>query len=400
MHVCLVSTYFPRPCGIASYSHYLAGALVSSHVSPRLTLLAERPAEPASNERFTVIPAFSGEEDYTDELVQHIEAIDPDVVHIQHEYGIFGYDNRFPTLLRRLRDLRRPTLVTLHTVHTRLSFNAGCARPEMRRLLRAVDIEAYQRTLGVLADSLIVHQSKPIRQVLLRQGLVPDRVVAIQHGTLVLPRNQIGAKQQLGLDEDTKLIVAFGYFEPSKNLLRLIRAFHQVRHCVGPAKLWLGGHVRFATGRAVAYRDHCRRLIESLSLGHDVIFADEAVPEEQVPRLLAAADVACFVYNEDTYSSSGALHRAMGMGLPIIASRIPKFQELAEVSDEILVTPGSVGALSRLLVRTLHDDTFRSSIVHAVRRYARHTAWPVVALKHWSLYRRLSPGVPHPSRAH
>ena len=36
----------------------------------------------------------------------------------------------------------------------------------------------------------------------------------------------------------------------------------------------------------------------------------------------------------------------MGLGKPVIASRIAKFQELGEVSDEILVNPRSIGELS------------------------------------------------------
>jgi hypothetical protein len=113
------------------------------------------------------------------------------------------------------------------------------------------------------------------------------------------------------------------------------------------------------------------------------------VPEEQVTTVLAAADIACFVYDEDTHSSSGALHLAMGLGKPVVASRIPKFQELAEVSDEVLVNPRSTGELHRLLTRLLLDEPFRLYIKQRVRSYAQRTAWSSVARQHATIYDRL-----------
>jgi hypothetical protein len=113
------------------------------------------------------------------------------------------------------------------------------------------------------------------------------------------------------------------------------------------------------------------------------------IPEEQVAQVLAAADIACFIYNEDTHSSSGALHLAMGLGKPVIASRIAKFQELGEVSDEILVNPRSIGELSRVLTRLLLDEPFQQYIKERVHSYAQKTAWPSVARQHALLYERL-----------
>ena len=46
------------------------------------------------------------------------------------------------------------------------------------------------------------------------------------------------------------------------------------------------------------------KLIEAHGLGgDDAILADMMIPEEQVAQVLAAADIACFIYNEDTHST-------------------------------------------------------------------------------------------------
>ncbi len=388
MHVCFLSTYFPRPCGIASYTHYLAEALCAVPCSPRVTVLAESPSQ--SCRLFPVMNTFTAAGDYPSDVLSKARALAPDLVHVKHEYGIFGIDDRFPTLLTRLRKLGIHAVVTLHTVHTRLSFNAGCARPHSRRQLRKVDVEAYQRRIGELADMVIVHQNQPIRQVLLRQGVPPQRVVTVPHGTrLAVPDNAAVAKQALGINPTSPLILAFGYFEPSKNYYLLLEAFRRVKARVPQAKLWLSGYVRFGTSQSQAIRLQCLKRIAAYGLLDDVIFLDHMIPEERVPELLAAADVACFVYNEDTRSSSGALHLAMGLGKAVVASRISKFQELSGVSDEVLVNPRSAGELCRVLIRLLTDQPFRRSIEHRIDQSARRTAWSNVARRHHTLYERL-----------
>ena len=401
MRVCFISTYFPQSCGIASYTHCLAEAMRSSDPSLQVTLLAEGLSQEQPNSLFRVAGVFSREGDYPAQVMKHVKTLAPDILHIEHEYGIFGLDNRFFWLLVQLRDLGVRTVVTLHTVHTRLSFHAGCTRPHMRRLLRKVDIEKYQHRIGELVDLVIVHQENSIRQVLLRQGLSPRRVVTVPHGTRVLEAiDAHKAKAALGVETDTPLILAFGDpFKLSKNLLVLIEAFRRVKARIPSAKLWLGGYVRFPMPQALAYKTRCLRLIEAHGLGDSVIFTDTMVPEEQVPCVLAAADVGCFIYDEDTHSSSGALHLAMGLGKPVVASRIAKFQELAEVSDEVLVNPRSTGELYRLLTRLLLDEPFRLYIEQRVRSYAQRTAWSSVARQHTAIYDRLvSPQRPATSR--
>jgi glycosyltransferase involved in cell wall biosynthesis len=362
----------------------------SSESSLQVTILAEELSQEQPSSSFQVSSVFTREGDYPAQVMKHVKTLAPDILHIQHEYGIFGFDDRFFRLLVQLRNLGVRTVVTLHTVHTGLSFHAGCTRPQMRRLLRKVDIEKYQHRIGELVDLVIVHQENSIRQVLLRQGLSPQRVVTVPHGTRVLQAlDKDEAKAALGVKANTPLILAFGYLEPSKNLLVLIEAFRRVKARIPSAKLWLGGYVRFPMSQALAYRRRCLRLIEAHGLGDSVIFSDMMVPEEHVPRVLAAADVACFIYDEDTHSSSGALHLAMGLGTPVVASRIPKFQELAEVSDEVLVNPRSTGELYRLLTRLLLDEPFRFYVKQRVRSYAQRTAWSSVARQHAVIYSRL-----------
>jgi glycosyltransferase involved in cell wall biosynthesis len=392
MHICIISSYFPQPCGIASYTHYLTRALKALDDSLKLTLITEKSNQEMYLAPFDIFPVFNREEDYSSQLTLLIKKLNPDVVHIQHEYGIFGYDNRFLKLLEQLRSLGIASIVTFHTVHTKLSFFTGCSHPQTRNLLKKIDIEKYQRRVGELANMIFVHQEKSIRQILLRQGIPTKKIITIPHGTLIAKTaDKYSAKSALGVKTDDPLILAFGYLEPSKNLLLLIKAFRRVKMRLPDAKLFLCGYIRFSTSKSVSYKARCLKLIDDYKLNNDVIFTDDAIPEDKVSEVLGAADIITFAYNEDTRSSSGALHVALGLGKPVVASRIPKFEELSGVSDELLVNPQSVRELSALLIRLIRDQDFNKYVCNRVKLYAKQTAWPSVAKKHNLIYYKLAP---------
>jgi len=389
MHICLVSTFPPAPCGIATYCGYLIDGLLSVNKKLRITVLAEGPVANDLRARVNVIEAFSVDSDYGPAILHQVRACAPDVVHIQHEYGIFGFDGRFLHFLADLREIRIPIVVTLHTVHTRSSLDVGCCWRTDRRLPTNVDIESEQRQLCNLGDVIVVHQDCPMRTTLIEQGARADRVVSICHGTF----KGTGiisalAKEYLGYAADTSLLVAFGYFEPSKNHQRLLEAFSLLRLRKPNAKLWIGGHIRWPSPPAREYKARIVNLIEQMGLKEHVTLWEELLSETDVRVLLSAADVGCFAYHEDTYSSSGALHRMLGDGKPIVASHIPKFHELLRVAPEILVDPDRPEEIARVLIRVLEDDSFRTLIASKLLRFAEETSWPLVADSHLDVYRR------------
>jgi glycosyltransferase involved in cell wall biosynthesis len=390
MHICYLSSYFPKSCGIASYTHYLGQAVCSVNNQNKVTVLAEQSFKSAMHSSFSVEGGFNRDEDYSKDIIGSINKIAPDIVHIQHEYGIFGYDNRFTNLLKELRNLDIPAVVTMHTVHSKLSFFTGCTKPQTRRLLKKVDIENYQYTIGNLSDLIIVHQENSIKNILVRQGVSSNNVLTLPHGTKIsTTKNAEEAKAMFGIGAGTLLISSFGYFEPSKNFHLLIEAFKKLKKHVAGVKLWLGGYIRYQSAEALRYKSRCLNIIKNYQLEQDVIFSNEPLPEDKLECLIAASDVTCFVYNEDTHSSSGALHLAMGQGKALIASRISKFNELSEVSDEILINPTSVRELTALLKRLLLDKQFTNYIQNKVKLYAEKTAWDAVAQQHEQTYRHL-----------
>lgn len=389
MDIAYISTYPPQVCGIASYTRNLTQAVATVDPSVTVTVLAEEDGQRMDYPR--VRSCFHSEGDYVAPLLNQLTDLKPNIVHIEHEYGVFGVDGRFHRLLEGIRALGLPLLLTMHTVHTALSFDLGCAWGKNRPSLNEVDIERYQREVGEAADVVVVHQEAPMRKVLIRQGISGQRIATIPHGTSIASPVEHQTSHSLrDALPGSPLLVAFGYCEPTKNHLVLIEAFAELRATWPTARLLIGAHIRHPVPVTVAYRERCETSVADLGLSDSVDFMREPVAEQDVEKLLAAADIACFVYDEDTRSSSGALHRAVGCRVPVVAARIPKFAEVSDISDELLVNPRSPQELARLLRRILSDGDFRSAVRQRGDVFAKVTSWNRVAAQHLTFYRRLT----------
>ena len=120
------------------YTHSLAEALSSSERPLEVTILAEELSREQPGSSFQVASVFTREGDYPEQVIKHVKTLAPDIIHIQHEYGIFGLDDRFFRLLVQLRDLAVRTVVTLHGAVIRCGGGSE-AIPAEHRARRAVE---------------------------------------------------------------------------------------------------------------------------------------------------------------------------------------------------------------------------------------------------------------------
>jgi len=379
MNICYISTFPPEMCGIATYTNYLANALLDLDEGISLSILTKRGMEERHSERLTIIPCFSAG-DYKD-ITFNLKRIRPHLIHIQHEFGIFPPEQNFLTFLNRVKRDGYPLIITLHTVNSITSWDMVVADS---------DIEEYNCKIGNLVDCEIVHLDKPLRRVLLRMGIAKEKVEIIPHGTELLELlDSSQAKKRLGLPAG-KLILSFGFISRGKNQLSLIEALPLIVKDVPDAYIFIAGYSRTMSPDDLSYMKLCKERSTELGIEDRVVFSNKFIAEEDVHMVFSAADCCCFLYNEEDRSGSGAIHLALGSGKPIIASRIPKFEEelMENVSDEILCLPNSIEVIAKTIVRIFKDERFTNQIAKSIRQYALDTSWREIAKKHLTIYQR------------
>jgi glycosyltransferase involved in cell wall biosynthesis len=315
MRVVMVSTRDDR-CGIAAYAQDLAGALEGSgHEVVWVSLDAAQRRRPG----------------FEQELPARIAALEPDVVHVQHEYSFFGRrpaPRRLRALARALRlpelhdvcswgeiaaQVEAPLVVTVHELElpqeARLT-EVGHRWLWHRALLRLADASAFAR-----ADKVICHGPKR-RKELMEMGVPEHRIATIPIGIKGLPAlpSRAEARSRLGLDA-RPLVLAFGFVSPRKRLDRLVASLPSLPPTTMLAVV--GG----PPPDGEDLRPTLERQAAELGLAERVLFAGH-VDDVTLRDWLAAADVHAMV-PDAMGDGSMALNTAVAAGLPSVVGDLP-----------------------------------------------------------------------------
>ena len=373
MKIAYVSTYLPKQCGIATYTDYLIHGIRKVDPASQITVVAERGASPIVDRNFEVNPCWDRNEDYTEPILSHTKGAD--VVHIQHEYSIYSFDDRLPSVLEGL-DKNIKKVITIH-----------CVRPAQFSERGAVD-EKFAVRIAALSDEVIVHLPSQ-RGILTRLGVPSDNIHVIPHGTELSDEDSGASRKRLELPEEGKIMLMFGFVKPHKCLHIVLEALNEVLKEVEGVYLFVaGGLAPTAKNEEKDYVEELTKKIEDLGLQSKVIFPDRFFPNSDVPYLFGACDVVLFPYYEEDRSASGSFHLAIGAKRPVIASRIPKFEELGQICDELLVLPFNSSGIAKMVLRLLQDGEFHRYVIDRTEEYRNLTSWQAVAGQHLRLYNR------------
>jgi glycosyltransferase involved in cell wall biosynthesis len=372
MIIAYVSTYLPKHCGIATYTDYLIGGIREVERESEIKIVAEQGASPIKQEKFEVIPCWDRNVDYVEPIISHTKGAD--VVHIEHEYSIYKFDNRLPSVLRGL-DTNAKKVITIH-----------CIRPAQFSERGAVD-EDFAARIAQLADQVIVHLESQ-RAILARLGIPAEKIHIIPHGTEISDEERKTSRKRLGLPQDGKILLMFGFVKKHKCLHIVLQALGEILERVENAYLFVaGGLAPTASEKDRDYGEFVGKRIVELGLQKNVIYPNRFFPNEDVPYLFGASDIVLFPYYEEDRSASGSFHLAIGAKRPVIASRIPKFEELKNICDELLVLPYNSSGIAGIVIRLFADQEFWQYVVDRTEEYRRLTSWGAVANQHLQLYK-------------
>jgi len=373
MKIIFISTYLPKKCGIATYTDYLIKGIREIDPLSKIKIIAEHDALPLKEGGIEVIPSWNRNDNYVEAIIPYIK--DTDIIHIQHEYSIYKFDDRLPTLLNKLQGQGK-RVITIH-----------CIRPAQFSERGPLD-EEYAAKIAHIADEVIVHLESQ-KAILMRLGISPEKINVIPHGTELSDEDKEFSRKKLGLPVDARILLMFGFVKRHKCLHIVIDALVEIKEKFKDVCLFVaGGLAPGASQEEREYADFCRKKIKDLGLEENVIYPNTFFPNEDVPYLFGATDIVLFPYYEEDRSASGSLHLALGAKRPVIASRIPKFEELKEICDEMLILPYNSSGIARIIMRIFEDHEFREYVINRIERFRQETSWQAVAKKHLELYKR------------
>ena len=319
-------------CGIASYSKNL------------VNVLAE-----LGHEVYVVrLPRFGHKSEETMRKVVNSIPVDKiDVIHVQHEYGLYqSLDEQFFSMLS---SIDKPIVTTAHAVGQ-------------------IHLDCF---MADVSDKVIVHNKFCFKRYKFPNGVI------IPHGASPLtcpPPPKTQCKNSLGIGPKIPIVGYLGYVSNYKGLEILIESITKIPKVA----LLIGGgwHTEKETQYMYKLKEYTLKYLPGRCqwLGF--------VSDEDLSRVYGAMDI--LVYPSRFATESGALITALSHRKAVLASRLLPFREKEKLGA--LETFKDEKDLTRKIKRLLKNPDRIRELEANARRFAEETSWNNVAQKHIELY--------------
>ena len=389
MKIAMVATHPLTADGVSSYTRNLIYSLKQHNV--QVTLFANNPKQNVENSKEIDVCWNRGIR-YPWQIFRAIARYCPQIVHIQHEFFLFGgviSAALFPLLLILAKLLRKPIIVTLHGVISPsivdkqfLYINGMKGNP----LVFKIGAIFLVKLIAFFSDYIIVHERCFAKTLEAEYRCKKTKIHVIPHG--VEENNQKlspkKAKRELGL-ENKKLVLFFGYLAPYKGIDTLIEGFSLAAENHKDWILMVCGDVHPRLISNQEYKKYVLALRRSASslASNQVIFTG-FIPNDSIGLYFSAADLVVLPYKV-AMASSGPLTLSLSYKTPILVSRIASFEQLLPL-HEATFSKESPEDLAEKLKELLENPRIQQKVIDYLSDYAKNCYWSTVALRTVRVY--------------
>ncbi|MBO9599315.1 MAG: glycosyltransferase [Cohnella sp.] len=374
--IAYVSTYVPKKCGLATYTHHLreavAGVKGGSLPDPvvamcnaeELSCYQEPWMHPLAKQKLS---------DYRD-IADLINDSAAEVVSLQHEFGIFGGEAGH-YVIELIRRLKKPVVTTFHTL-----FEQPVA-----------PYSDIQKQIAHRSDHIIVMNRRGIGYLKDGFEIAPDKISFIPHGTPVLGSIDRARIRRDNGWEHRKVMFTFGLLGRSKGIELILEAMEAAVREVPDLLYVVAGqtHPEVRKHEGEAYRDELLKLVNRYGLTRHVQWIDRYVPEDQLAELISACDLYVTPYPGLSQITSGTLAYAAGLGRPILSTPYVYARDLVQGHEEMLLPFGDADQWGRKLIELFATPGMLTEWERVMSDIGQGMHWPQVGAQHLRLFRQL-----------
>jgi glycosyltransferase involved in cell wall biosynthesis len=383
--VAFIGNSLPRQCGIATFTADLTDALAATFRQTDVFLVPINDVPEGYD-----YPDQVWFEIAEKEIASYRRAADylninnVDVVSLQHEFGIFGGTSG-SHVLALLRELRMPTVTTLHTILSEPT-------PQQR---------AVMDELAELSDTMVAMTSRSVDILRDVYGVPNSKIEIIPHGIHDVPFvDPSFYKDKFGV-EGKHVLLTFGLLGPGKGIEKAIDALPAIieRH-PDTVYIILGAtHPTLKRHKGEAYRLSLQQLAKERGVQGNVIFHNRFVSVEELGEFLGAADIYLTPYPNVAQAVSGTLAYAAGAGKAIVSTPYWHAEELLSENRGVMVPFGDAEAISEAVNDLLDEPIQRDAMRKRAYLQGREMTWPKVSRRYMDAFERARDGRLHRPRA-
>jgi glycosyltransferase involved in cell wall biosynthesis len=371
--IVFLSTFPPTQCGIATYTQDTIKGITSvfgKSINCEICELVNFPKAPTQ--------AFTLNTENREEYAKVAKEINNDdlvkLVHIQHEFGLFGGEYG-DYLLEFLNAIKKPVTFTFHSV---------IQKPNDK-------LRMFVRLLLSYSNSVFVMTNQSEEILINDYGIQKEFITCVPHGThVVIYETPAQAKQRFNI-EDRKVLSTFGLLGEGKNIETGLKAMPEIiKNTPNVLYLIIGKtHPNLIKYGVDEYRNKLEAIVENLNLKDNVRFINEYLDTDELLNYLKATDVYLFTSKDPNQAVSGTFSYAMSCACPIVASKIPHTVEVLTSDSGILVDIGDADQFAQATIKLLSDDKLREEMGENAFRKTRASSWENVAIIHMNTYTQL-----------
>ncbi|WP_076224678.1 MULTISPECIES: glycosyltransferase [Brevundimonas] len=380
-------TSWGNRCGIASYS-----ASLLEHLPQDIAIFAQTLSRPEDEiwrtDHHVVRVREQNKEASLAALLEEIEAYNPTDIVIQFNYSFFNFEelNRFADIqFRRGRRL----YITLHSTNN----------PQDAFGHRLSDLK---QTL-TRCNRIFVHNDIDVER-LTALGIVGN-VLQVPLGVPAMPIEPTPRTDQ------TPTVAAYGFFLPHKGLQELVQAIAILRNEGEAVKLRLvNADYGDAEGVSSGLIAETRAMAKHLGVSDYVEFRTEFLENAESTKLLRAADLLVFPYQQTGESASAAVHMGLATGVPLAVTPLTIFDDVACAAFRMPgVSPNALAQGIKQALKDIAEDNAHAQSLRAagaalrasqsyatVAAFMHQTIRKEAATEHWVRHFKAVPAaLPH-----
>lgn len=378
----MLTSYPPRPCGIATFSQDLLRSIRDAFgESYQLRIAAlENQSQPLYQ--------------YPPEVLYRINTNSPKSIYqmgleinsnhdiglviLQHEFGLWG--GEYGSMLKELLQiLQKPLLTIFHTILPSPSEE----RKEMIGLIA-------QKSTDLI---VMTHHASGILNS--EYGISSEKITIIPHGTHpVAWRGQSFLKKKYKLKRHL-VLSTFGLLGPNKNIETSIRALKELVPEFPNLKFLVLGqtHPELLKTQGESYRQGLEQLVIKLELSQHVEFVNRYLDLPELLEYLKLTDIYLFSSKDHNQAVSGTFAYALSCGSPVISTPIPHALETLDHETGAFFEFEDPEALVKAIRPILGNAALRKHMALNAYKKMRKTIWPNVAIQYQAIIQKALPAV-------
>ncbi|MFC5468642.1 glycosyltransferase family 4 protein [Cohnella suwonensis] len=377
--IAYVSTYVPKKCGLATYTHHLREAITLAKGGKTTDTIVTVCHEDETSDYGEpwMLPLIKRQPGDYVRIAETINQSAIDVVSLQHEFGIFGGEAG-GYVIDFLRRLRKPVVTTFHTVFE-------------NPLPPYLDV---QKEIALLSDHMLVMNRKGLDYMHDNFGTPYGKMSFIPHGAPVPSRSDRTKTRRLAGWEHRNVLFTFGLLGRGKGIELVLRAMASAVQAVPDLLYVIAGqtHPEVRKHEGEAYREELKALVRELGLEHHVSWIDRYVPEEELVSLISACDLYVTPYPGMGQITSGTLAYAAGLGRPFLSTPYEYARDLVQGREDMLLPYGDHEAWSAKLIELFTYPGMLGGWERAVSDIGTSMHWPHVGAQHLRLFQLIING--------